>query len=754
MTKKFKDKAPQGLPSRADILDYISQTGGKVTRRDLARAFNVKGDDRAKLRTLLHDMAREGDLSDSSGKVVSQGNTLPRVGTVTVTYVAESGSIFGKADAWKGDGEGPRIRIIEERHKKGRRQARALGVGDRVLARLEGSGTKYRARIIKRLEKKDEEGFLGVFRFEDGDGPAGWIEPVDKKARSIFMVSAADHKDAKDGELVRAMPLPHHRRQFGPPQARVIEALGDILSPTSISLIAVHQHGIPIDFPSDALKQARDAKAAPIGQREDLRDIPLITIDPHDARDHDDAVFAEPDTDPKNEGGWHVIVAIADVAHYVTSGSALDKSAKERGNSCYFPDRVVPMLPEELSTDLCSLKAEQDRASLVAHLYFAKNGRLKSHKFTRAMIRCAANLSYEDVQSAIDGKIGDAAAPFVDGVLKPLYGAYAAVKAARDKRQPLDLDLPERKVILDKEGMVAEVRLRERLDAHRLIEDFMIAANVAAAEALESQRSPLLYRVHEVPSEAKVEALRDYLDSLDIRLAKGQVIRPVLFNRVLHQAKDTPYSEGISEMVLRSQMQAYYSAENMGHFGLALGRYAHFTSPIRRYADLLVHRALISAFKLGDDGLADWEVAQLSTTAEHISSTERRAMMAERDSLDRYLAAYYGRNQGQVFDGRIGGVTRFGLFVKVLPAGGDGFVPAAQMGPDYFHHDETRQALIGEVTGDAYQLGDKVEVKIRDAEPVSGSLRLELVSDAPRKLSVSKKARKERRSKQIKRRRR
>ncbi|MGD8326735.1 MAG: ribonuclease R [Sphingomonadales bacterium] len=753
MAKKGKDKASSGLPTRAEILDYISQTGGKITRRDLARAFHIKGDDRARLRSLLNDMAYDGDLERASAKIISQGNSLPRVGVVTINHISESGRAYGKAENWKGEGDGPRIRIIEEKQKRGRKSPKALGIGDRFLARLEGSGDKYRARIIKRFEKRDEEGFLGVFRFEDGDGPAGWIEPVDKKARSIFMVSAADHKDAKDGELVRAMPLPHHKRQFGPPQARVTEALGDILSPQSISLIAVHQHGIPIDFPTDALKQARDAKAAPLGTREDLRNVPLITIDPHDARDHDDAVFAEPDSSPKNPEGWHVIVAIADVSYYVTPGSPLDKAARERGNSCYFPDRVVPMLPEELSTDLCSLKAEQDRASLVAHLYFSKTGRLISHKFTRALIRCAANLSYEDVQSAIDGKIGEAAEPFVEGVLKPLYAAYDAIKYARNKRQPLELDLPERKVILDKEGMVADVKLRERLDAHRLIEDFMIAANVAAAEALEHQRSPLLYRVHEEPSEAKVEALRDYLDSLDIRLAKGQVMRPALFNRVLERARGTSFAEGISEMVLRSQMQAYYHPENLGHFGLALGRYAHFTSPIRRYADLLVHRALIRAYKLGDDGLADWEVAQLSSTAEHISATERRAMMAERDSLDRYLAAYYAHNRGKQFEGRITGVTRFGLFIKVEPAGGDGFVPAAQMGADYFHHDETRQALIGEVTGDAYQLGDRVEVKIRDAEAISGSLRLELVSDAPRKLSFSAKSRGRKKGKDRRRRR-
>lgn len=719
-------------------MSYLSETEGKITRRDIARAFNIKGDDRTRLRSLLNEMSADGDLPKVQGKTVAQGEVLPKVCVIKVHHISDSGALYGHSETWSGDGNGPQIRIIEERQRKPRKNIAALGIGDRVLARLESRNQKHRARIIKRLPKKDIEAILGVFHLEDGQGPAGWIEPVDKKARLVFMVSANNVGDAQDGELVRALPLPHHRHQFGPPQAKVVEALGDILSPRSISLIAVHQHGIPVSFPAEALAEAKAAKAPLLDKRVDLRGIPLITIDPHDARDHDDAIWAEKDKNPDNLDGWHVIVAIADVAHYVKSGSALDKSARERGNSCYFPDRVVPMLPEELSTHLCSLKAGQDRASLVAHLYLSDKGRLKSHRFERALIRCAANLSYQEVQAAVDGRPNERTEPFLKDVLEPLYGAFDAIHKARLKRGPLELDLPERKVLLDDEGMVSAVKLRERLNAHRLVEDFMIAANVAAAESLERQRTPLLYRVHEEPSQEKIEALREYLDGFEIRLAKGQVTRPAIFNRVLERAKDTPYADGVSDMVLRSQMQAYYGPENLGHFGLALGRYTHFTSPIRRYADLVIHRALIAAHKLGDDGLQDHELTHLSETAEHISKTERRAMLAERDSLDRYLAAYYARHRGDVFKGRISGVTRFGLFVKVQPAGGDGFVPAAQMGPDYFHHDEKRQALIGEVTGDAFQLGDTIDVKIKDAELVTGSLRLEIMSDAPHKMKFKK----------------
>lgn len=727
-----------GLPSKAEILDYIAGTDAKVTRRDIARAFNVKGDDRARLREVIAELQSEGALQKAHGKVLSQGASLPRVSVVIIIHVSESGTLYGKSDAWEGEGDGPKIRIEEEKAQRGKKRVGALGVGDRVLARLEPAGKAYRARIIKRLEKKETESFLGIFHPEQNDGPGGWIEPVDKRAKHIVLVGPTDAEGVKDGDLVRAQILPHHHRHYGSAQARIIENLGDVLSPRSISLIAIHQHGIPVEFPDAALKQAKVATPATADGREDLRHLPLITIDPADARDHDDAVWAEVDTNKENNGGWHVIVAIADVAHYVTPGSALDKAAWERGNSCYFPDRVVPMLPERLSNDLCSLKAGEDRAALVAHLHFAHKGRLKSHRFSRAIIRCAANLSYEEAQDAIDGKAGEAAKPFLEDVLKPLFAAYDDVAIARAKRQPLELELPERKVELDEKGTVAAVKIRERLKAHRLIEDFMIAANVAAAEALESQRSPLLYRVHEQPSMDKVEALREYLGSVSLGLAKGQAMRPALFNRILERAKGTPFAEGVNEMVLRSQMQAYYTPENLGHFGLALGRYAHFTSPIRRYADLIVHRALINAFRLGDDGLADFEVARLSDTAEHISKTERRAMVAERESQDRYLAAYYAQHKGKTFQGRISGVTRFGLFIKVEPAGGDGFVPAAQLTGDYYHHDAGRHALIGEVTGDAYQLGDLLEVRVLEAERVTGALRLEVLSDAPRKMKLER----------------
>ncbi|MEM7570005.1 MAG: RNB domain-containing ribonuclease [Pseudomonadota bacterium] len=602
------------FPLADDIVDYIQNAQGKVTRRDLAAAFGIKGDDRVALKTLLREMVARGMIARGSGKGYELSGQMPSVSVVHVTGVSEGGSAFGFAEGWKGDGDGPRVRLEDFRKggRAGRSRPSTLAAGDKVLARLRPAGDKgYRGQIIKKLDAAPHD-MVGVFR---RDGAGGFIETVEKGRSDFLTVHSGDDKGAEEGELVRAQTL--RASQRGAKSARVIERLGDVLGPRNVSLIAIHQHDIPHDFPEDVVRLAETAPMPVLGEREDLRDIPLVTIDPADARDHDDAIWAEPH--PDIDGGFHAIVAIADVAEFVRPGSALDKEARKRGNSCYFPDRVVPMLPEALSNGLCSLKAGEDRASLAVHLYFDSLGRLKNHRFSRALIKVAANISYEEAQAAFDGQPNEACTPLVKPALRPLLDCYNVIAAARDKRGPLALDLPEKKVILGADGKVADVRLRDRFTAHRLVEDMMIAANVAAAEALEKRAQPLIYRVHEEPSMDKMETLRNFLDGFDYKLARGQVIRPQVFNRVLELAQGREDMIGVSEMVLRTQMQARYTPENMGHFGLALGRYAHFTSPIRRYADLIVHRALIAAYKLGEGGLEPWELERLDDTAEHIS---------------------------------------------------------------------------------------------------------------------------------------
>ncbi|MEE4288394.1 MAG: VacB/RNase II family 3'-5' exoribonuclease, partial [Erythrobacter sp.] len=496
------------------------------------------------------------------------------------------------------------------------------------------------------------------------------------------------------------------------------------LAPGAFSLIAIAKHGIPHVFPEEVLAEAPRAAALRLSEssREDLRALPIVAIDPADARDHDDAIWAEPD----GEGGYRALVAIADVSFYVRPGSALDREARKRGNSVYFPDRVVPMLPEILSADVCSLKEGEDRAAMACHLRINAEGKVTSHRFTRALVRIHHNIAYEDAQASVDG--GDAPEH-----LQHLWGAWKLLADARAAREPLELDLPERRVVLNEKGQIAEIAVRERLDAHRVVEDFMIAANVAAAKALEAKTAPVVYRVHEPPSREKLIALRDYLATMDRKLAMGQVITPSLFNRILKDVADEAEKAQVMEAVLRTQTQAYYGPANAGHFGLSLGSYAHFTSPIRRYSDLLVHRALVDAYKLeqpeppgsipATSGLSDRDRDSLQAISDAISGTERRAMEAERDTIDRYVAAWLSARVGEVFDTRITGVQGFGFFATIVGLGGDGLVPVSTLGSEYFRHDEAAQALIGEDSGTRYAAGDRVRLKLAEASALTGALK-------------------------------
>ncbi len=708
------------LPSKAEIARFLSEQTGKVGKREIARAFGVSGDDRVELKRLLAEMKADGLVERERGRGLVAAGELPAVAVVQIVDIG-AGVLLARPVSWPAETPPPRIEIAEV---GGRGAGPAPAIGDRVLARLEkqpaapGDAKHYRASIIRTLSR-DEDRVLGVIRLSStGDIR---LVPADRRARSDFRVDAADLGGARDGDLVSAETV--LGRALGLPRARVREVLGDTSSPKSISLIAIHAHGIPVAFPQAAVEQAEQAEPVTLGSREDLRALPLITIDPADARDHDDAVFAEADPDPANPGGHHVVVAIADVAHYVRPGSPLDHAARDRGNSAYFPDRVVPMLPEALSSTLCSLLEGEDRACLAVHLWLDAKGAKRRHRFTRALIRIAAGLSYEQAQAGVDGRPDAVTAPLVEPVLQPLWAAWDAVMGERARREPLDIDMPERIVRLDRDsGAVLAIEARQRLDAHRVVEEFMILANVAAAETLEERRQPCMYRVHDEPSLEKLEALRSYLATLGIRLAKGQALKPHHFNRILAQVADTAHARAVNEMVLRSQAQAVYSPENLGHFGLALRRYGHFTSPIRRYADVLVHRALIRGLGLGEGGLADGEIASFADTAEHISITERRAMMAERDSTDRYLAAFMAGQVGGRFTARVTGVTRFGLFVTLDETGATGLIPVSTLGADYFRHDEAAQALVGERSGLAFRLGDAIKVTLREASPVTGGL--------------------------------
>ncbi|WCL55703.1 ribonuclease R [Gimibacter soli] len=714
----------EGMPSREAVLDFIKGFEGRVTKRDIARAFDVKGPDKVQLKKLLREMTDDGLIAKDFSKSLRPSDRLPSVQVVEFAGLDREGEAFVKPVNWEGEGAPPKIALAMGKRHKGP----AMGPGDRALVRLREvrrGETRYQAEVLKILPNAPAS-IMGVFH---GGENGGRIHPIDKKNRDDYLVAAGDTGNAIEGELVVAMPVRKGRERLGPRMARVTERLGDVSDARSISLIAIHAYDIPHVFPADVIKAAKAAKPVVLGDRTDLRDIPLITIDPADARDHDDAIWAEADTDAQNKGGWHTIVAIADVAHYVTPDSALDVEAKKRGNSCYFPDRVVPMLPEELSADLCSLMPGVERACLAVHMWFDAEGNKIRHKFVRGLMRSAANIHYAQAQAALDGITDETTAPLLDSVLKPLHSAWKAIMMARAKREPLDLDMPERKIELGENGHVARINVRERLDTHRVVEEFMIMANVAAAEELEKHRVPAMYRVHEEPAFDKIEALSDFLRTLDLPTPKGQVMMPRLFNGLLKKVSGTPVETMVNEVVLRSQTQAYYSPDNLGHFGLALQRYAHFTSPIRRYSDLVVHRGLIRALKLGKDGLTEGEIEEMTMVGEHISSTERRAMAAERDSTARYIAAYLGDRIGDYFEGRITGVNKFGLFVLLEPSCGDGLIPISQLGADFYRHDETHHSLIGERTGETFRLGDRVEVKLLEANPFTGGLRLEMAGE-------------------------
>mgnify|MGYP001116195278 CR=1 FL=1 len=724
-----KPKPQPGLPSREQILRFIEDSPGAIGKREIAKHFAVRGADKIALKALLKDMTDEGLVDMAPGRAFHKHGGLPRV-TVFRIAAVEGDAVWAVPERWEASGPPPRVRVME----KGRRGA--LGVGDRILARTEERGSGHVAHPMKKLQSGGES-IIGVLVSDMGPGgkPMTWLRPADKRARFDFAV--AEMGDAAIGDLVRA----ELSGRGAATKAKVIERIGDPFAPRSLSMIAIARHEIPHVFGEETLAEAGRAAKLPLTPdgREDLRDLPIVAIDPRDARDYDDAVWAAPDGDETNKGGWRAIVAIADVSYYVRPDGALDREARRRGNSVYFPDRVVPMLPEALSAGVCSLKAGEDRAAMACHLTVDRHGKVTAWRFARALVRLRANIAYEDAQAMIDAASPPPSAggdEEVVSALKNLWGCWTLLAKARAARAPLDLDLPERQVILDDQGGIAEIRVRERLDAHRLIEDYMIAANVAAAKALEAKKSLVMYRIHEPPSREKLVSLKDYLDTFDQSFALGQVITPAVFNRLIDGFSGDDRLPEIMEAILRSQTQAYYGPANAGHFGLALGSYAHFTSPIRRYADLIVHRALVDAWRLempgkpkdlpARTGLGEADRKGLSRIGEAISALERRAMEAERETVDRYVAAWLATKVGEIVPARITGVQPFGFFATVDGLGGDGLVPVSTLGSERFFYDEAARTLDSEHGRVSYGVGQRLDLRLMEANPISGALRFEL----------------------------
>lgn len=706
----------KSFPTQAKILDFIRFAGSPVTKREICHAFNIKGDDRILLKQILRKLENNGDISKSSGQKYCLAEALPQVCILRIDEPDEQGDL----SAYPENRPHNDTKIIVTDTSK------SPVSGDRILANLSLVNNEneekpyYEATIIRKLNQAHQT-VIGMIKNTGKNRLV--VAPVDKKIRDEYPIAPHDYDKVTENMIVKAGIL-HSRTQKS--RAKILEVIYDSTGQNAISIISMTERGITKEFPEQVIKECTNLTVPKIdSSREDLTSIPLVTIDGEDARDFDDAVYAK-----KEDGGYYLIVAIADVAHYVKSGSATDQEAFRRGNSTYFPDCVVPMLPEQLSNDLCSLVPHKNRASLAVHMKINNEGKLLHYKFTRAVIKSAARLTYNQVQAIHEGteEIPHDAKINKEHI-ESLYGAYSVLAQERIKRNALEIDMPEYKIKFDVAGKMCDVEKVIRLDSHKLVEEFMITANVAAATALENENFACIYRIHDTPSQSKLDSASSFIGNFGIKLPKGKNPSTKSLNAILNQAKTHSYGYILSEIVLRAQSQAFYRPDNRGHYGLALQKYAHFTSPIRRYADLVVHRALIKALKLGKNGITEHETARLDEICEHISSTERNSMDAERSANDRFTSLWLSDRAGEIFNGTVRSVTSFGLFVQLDNLATDGLVPIRTLGDDYFVHDEQNQALIGRKTRIIYRTGAKIKVRLKESDPITGSKILEVIGN-------------------------
>ncbi|OPB31623.1 ribonuclease R [Bartonella sp. AR 15-3] len=726
--KYFQSSNIKQLPSKSEILSFITNNPSQSSKQKVAKAFNLNSTSHMWLKDILRDLKDNYAIPQKRKNLIIK-KALPSITLAKVSAFDKDGNFIAEPLEWPNDTK-PNIFVSSSYRIKGV----SISIGDHVLIKIFRKTVlqnfSYTGRIIRKIDKK-KRNMLGIARkLENGE----WrLDPIERKNNELI-IDMATNIDIKVGNLIEAEIKDSTNYSFK--QAKVRNILGHIDNEKDLSMIALISKEIPYIFPSDVLEEAENVEPDNTINREDWRQLSFITIDPADAKDHDDAVYAIKDESPTNSGGWIIVVAIADVSCYIKAGSILDQEALKRGNSVYFPDRVVPMLPERISNDRCSLHEGKDRPALAVRMIFDANGNKRKHSFHRIVMRTAAKLSYQEVQCAIEGNTNKKTAPLLENILQPLWDAYSCLKIARNRRQPLALEIPEKKIILDQNGYIKDVVVLSHLEAHHLIEEFMIQANVAAAETLKEYHQPLIYRIHDKPSLAKQEMLQNFLKSLGISLARGTELTSAQLNNILIKVMNTQQQELVNQVILRLQSQAEYNPENIGHFGLNLLNYTHFTSPIRRYADLIIHRALIKALQLGNDALTDEQEQNLAKIANQISLYERRAMIAERETVDRLVAHYLANKIGNSFAARISGVTKAGLFIALDKLNADGFVPLSTLKSDYYYFDEVQHALIGKHSHKCYQLGDAVEVKILEVQPFSGALCFEMLTK-PRLITFS-----------------
>lgn len=706
------DSLKATLPTDDELISYIEKSGGRVKRGTIAKHYKLKGMQRRALRDNLHHLAKKGRIELLGGNYIGLPKPLPS--PITLHIHRQNAELTLEAVPQDASLQRPNIHIVVETQMD-------IGVGDTIEANLtQLEPNSYVAHPIRKIANEAERPVLGSFS-NLGKGLPGQVVPLDPdRLPRRFLIDTKDTGNIPDGAIILGRPVTGGDRH-APPMLELIEVVGNQAEGVE-SMIAIHNFNIPYIFPDEVLNYTAELPSSltdkEIAEREDLRAIPICTIDGPDARDFDDAVYVEQNQD----GSFKVIVAIADVAQYVQEGSPLDKEAFNRGNSTYFPDRVVPMLPERLSNDLCSLRPNEDRPVLACHMTISKEGRLLKQKFTRAVIHSHARLTYDQVMDAINGNFDDLTEDLWNRNLKDAYACFKVLVKAREQRHALDLDMPETKIIVGANGEIVDVAKRERHDAHRLIEELMIIANVAAAEALEQKKAPCIYRVHPAPSPEKLENLRIVLREYNFKLEKIADINPKHLTGIIKMIHDHPEEELLMQTILRSQQQAVYTPDNDGHFGLSLAKYAHFTSPIRRYSDLIVHRSLIEAYNLPGKGSLKTPRSRFTQLAEHICVTERRSQRAEWDAKDRIVARYYKEKLGRFYEATVMSVQKFGVFVSIEEGVGEGLLPMRYLGDEYFRHDPKRGILQGEKSKKIIKIGDKLRVTLTDADVLSGQL--------------------------------
>ena len=700
------------MPDNNALSAFIAASPEPPKLREIAKAFSLIPEQRTELRTRLQLLAADNTVAETN-----ETSKIPAIGLLLIISVEHDGYSQAKL-ADSDEQESPVITLLPSS-----KPGKAVQQGDRVLARLRASqsGLNYEAELIRILPKVRSHIFGQAVNISKTQKSRWVLVQAEKGGKRDIPIRNKTNLTFSEDDLLEAELVKENGYQL---VAHPVRNLGSINSPDAFAGLAIAEFDLRYVF-NEEMKDAAAAASLPeLGKREDLRDVPFVTIDGEDAKDFDDAVFAE----PAPENCWRIIVAIADVSTYVQSGSILDQEARQRGNSIYLPGTVIPMLPESLSNGLCSLHPHEDRACLAVEMIIDSVGNKKSHKFFQALIKSSARLTYTLLQQVLEGNLDEADCKVKPGTLHHLIGAFHTLHEARDRRGTLNLNLSEARIQFDETGQPVSVAQHHQEESHQLIEELMIAANICAAETLEQAGESCVFRIHGQPDPEKIDSLRQLANALSLPFPKGQIMTPQKFNNLLMKVNGTASETAVNEAVLRCQSRAVYAPDNIGHYGLGLTRYAHFTSPIRRYADLLVHRALIKVINGEKGSRSPASRKKLGEICAAISVTEQTAAKAERRTTARLAAQILSHKTIKEFEVIITGLTKSGLFVKLDDRASEGFVPRRTLPDDFYEIVAGGMMLCGRHNGWLFRLGDKLLCRLEDITPASGDINLSWIS--------------------------